>query len=220
LKPKVAKKASKAKNSHKKFEENKKIQNPECDGNIDSQTCWSKVIEIKNLRKKAAFEIKPSCYMKALDNGTIRIGEAHAENEEPDDDEQFVVLPLSFGKFAFKSGFNKYLGLNGTGDVVAIADAVGSFESWEPVIENGKTALCGPNNKFLIEINSHFKCSSAKASEDNFLNIKSSHIEIVSNTDEYAEVSENRNQSDDFEKQLIIYNREKTDCDHVDFAAM
>jgi len=53
------------------------------------------------------------------------------------------------GKISLKSGYDKYLRIDKSARLVGISDAVGAMEMFEPVFQDGKMALLGPNGRFL-----------------------------------------------------------------------
>ena len=58
-----------------------------------------------------------------------------------------TAVPAGDERIAFKSGYNKYLGVDGAGRVVGRADAIGPREMWQPVFqvrscEEGIVVLC------------------------------------------------------------------------------
>ncbi len=54
----------------------------------------------------------------------------------PDPEEVLLAVKVNDTKVAFKSGYNKYLKVDGRdGAVKGIADAVGAMEQWEPVFQ-------------------------------------------------------------------------------------
>ena len=55
----------------------------------------------------------------------------------------------TFFQVALKSGYNKYLKVEPDESVKGISDAVGTFEQFEPVFQDGKMALMGANNRFI-----------------------------------------------------------------------
>ena len=48
-----------------------------------------------------------------------------------------------------KSGYDKYLRLSKSGHLAGVSDAVGALEQFQPVWQDGRTALLAPNGKFL-----------------------------------------------------------------------
>ena len=56
--------------------------------------------------------------------------------EGPSPPEQFVVIPVSERKFALKSGYGKYLGIDNKDRLIGRADAMGPREQFEPVFQD------------------------------------------------------------------------------------
>ncbi|XP_050717192.1 protein FRG1-like [Eriocheir sinensis] len=88
-------------------------------------------------------------YVRALDNGLFTAGAPHDQGDGPSPEEVLTAVPAGEERIAFKSGYNKYLGVDGAGKVVGRADAIGPREMWLPVFQEGKTALLGANECFL-----------------------------------------------------------------------
>ncbi|OON17974.1 FRG1-like family protein, partial [Opisthorchis viverrini] len=92
-----------------------------------------------------------ACYLSSTDEGLFVVGAPRGSGEPPAPEEIFTAIKVSDTKVAFKSGYGKYLGVT-TGAsplLVAVADAIGPREQFEPVFQEGKTALLGVNNCFL-----------------------------------------------------------------------
>lgn len=53
----------------------------------------------------------------------------------PSPEEVLTAVPAGEERIAFKSGYNKYLGVDGAGRVVGRADAIGPREMWLPVFQ-------------------------------------------------------------------------------------
>ncbi|XP_068633826.1 protein FRG1 homolog isoform X2 [Battus philenor] len=81
--------------------------------------------------------------------GLFTIGAPHAEGEGPSPEEIFTAFPAGENKFALKSGYGKYLGVSKDGVVTGRSDAVGPMEQWEPVFQDGQTAILSSMNKFM-----------------------------------------------------------------------
>nr|CAH8822878.1 unnamed protein product [Trichobilharzia regenti] len=102
----------------------------------------------QNLSNK---EFPDACYLSATDEGLLVIGPPRKYGEPPAPEEIFTAMKVSETKVAFKSGYGKYLGVSTKSDALltATADAVGIFEQFEPVFQDGRSALLGANNCFL-----------------------------------------------------------------------
>ncbi|KAF5404081.1 FSHD region protein [Paragonimus heterotremus] len=92
-----------------------------------------------------------ACYLSATDEGLFTVGPPRGPGEPPAPEEIFTAIKLSDTKVAFKSGYGKYLGVSTDANalLVAIADAIGPREHFEPVFQDGNTALLGVHNCFL-----------------------------------------------------------------------
>ncbi|TGZ64937.1 hypothetical protein CRM22_006106 [Opisthorchis felineus] len=92
-----------------------------------------------------------ACYLSATDEGLFVVGAPRGSGEPPAPEEILTAIKVSDTKVAFKSGYGKYLGITTGANplLVAVADAIGPREQFEPVFQEGKTALLGVNNCFL-----------------------------------------------------------------------
>lgn len=59
-------------------------------------------------------------------------------------------MPAGEERIAFKSGYNKYLGVDGAGKVVGRADAIGPREMWLPVFQVRRG--CASGSEFVCFI--------------------------------------------------------------------
>ena len=87
-----------------------------------------------------------------------------------------MAIKIDESKVAFKSGYNKYLRVGSSnGAVLGISDAVGPMEQFEPVYQDGKLALLGPNNKFLTldEESETIECTQSKAGQGEMVQVRS-----------------------------------------------
>jgi protein FRG1 len=58
----------------------------------------------------------------------------------PDAIEILTAYKVTDSKFAIKSGYGKYLGVDDKGRVVGRADAISSREQWEPVFQDVRSS--------------------------------------------------------------------------------
>ncbi|CAH8491510.1 unnamed protein product [Schistosoma rodhaini] len=116
-------------------------------------------------------EFTGACYLSATDEGLVVIGPPRKYGEPPAPEEIFTAMQVSDTKVAFKSGYGRYLGVSTKSDAIlgATADAVGVFEQFEPIFQDGRSALLGANNCFLsadpITDDIVFKSQQAKTNE-------------------------------------------------------
>jgi len=96
-----------------------------------------------------AIQFPTGCYMKAMDNGKFVLGPPHGDGEPPAPEEILMALKCGEGKISLKSGYDKYLRLSKSGHLAGVSDAVGALEQFQPVWQDGRTALLAPNGKFL-----------------------------------------------------------------------
>lgn len=111
---------------------------------------WWAVSKVEEAAGSLAIELEPHAYALALDNGRFAIGPTHPPGEGPSPEEILVAVRLPDGRLGLKSGYGKFLGLDSSGDrLVGLADAMGPRELWQPVFQDGRTALLGANGCFL-----------------------------------------------------------------------
>lgn len=87
--------------------------------------------------------------MRSLDDGTFRLGERHAKGDGPSFDEEFSAFLVNETKIYLKSGFGKYLTVDGGNLIVGRSDAAGEREIFEPIWEDGRMAIQASNNCFM-----------------------------------------------------------------------
>ena len=87
--------------------------------------------------------------MRAMDNGKFVLGAPHGDGEPPSPEEVLMAMKTGEGKISLKSGYDKFLRLNKLGQLAGVSDAVGGLEQFEPIWEDGKSAVLGPNGRFM-----------------------------------------------------------------------
>ncbi|KRX36880.1 Protein FRG1 -like protein, partial [Trichinella murrelli] len=84
-----------------------------------------------------AIETSPFTYVMAMDNGKFTLGPPHKAGEQPSPEEILTLIrPPDADWFALKSGYGKYLSVDGKGFLVAMTDAASTRERWELVFED------------------------------------------------------------------------------------
>ncbi|CAH0682953.1 unnamed protein product [Spodoptera exigua] len=136
-------KAKKRKHKRKENSEDSKV-----DEDSMKHGGWWKVDKIEDITGSISIEFGNNSYVSALDNGLFTLGAPHGDGEGPSPEEIFTAFPAGENKFALKSGYGKYLGV-AKDTVVGRSDAVGAMEQWEPVWQDGKTAILSSLNKFM-----------------------------------------------------------------------
>lgn len=96
---------------------------------------WWKISNVTEITGTVAIEFGNLTYMKALDNGLFTLGAPHDEGDSPHPEEILTAFPINETKFALKSGYGKYIGVDKKGMVVGRSDAVGAMEQWEPIFQ-------------------------------------------------------------------------------------
>lgn len=115
----------------------------------DNHGGWWKATAHEQICGDVAIEFLPSCYAKALSNGKIVLGQPHAPGDGPDEEEIFTALGAGANQIALKSGFGRYLTINNKNRLMGLSEAIGQLETFSPVFEDGKLALCAHNNCFI-----------------------------------------------------------------------
>ena len=107
------------------------------------------------------------------------MGPKHDEGQGPDPEEILMAIKVNETKIALKSGYNKYMKVGSSnGQVLGISEAVGPMEQIEPIFQEGKLALLGPNNKFFSvdEEAETIECTKSKAGSGEMLKIRSNSL--------------------------------------------
>jgi len=112
-----------------------------------------------------AIETAPYTYLMALDNGRFIVGAPHQSGEGPYPEEIMTLIkPPDSNYITFKTGYGKYVGVDKSGSLNAVAEAISAKEKWEIIYEDEKTALLSSfNNCFLSFV----------TNEDGFVEAKS-----------------------------------------------
>lgn len=143
-------KPSKKKKKHKDKEKKKSNEEePLQDEDKVAHGGWRKANVICDINGSVCIEFGNRTYVKALDNGLFTLGAPHDEGDGPLPEEILTAVPVNDSRVAFKSGYDKYLGVSKDGLVIGRADAIGSLEQWEPVFQDGKLALLSSTNCFM-----------------------------------------------------------------------
>ncbi|XP_046985667.1 protein FRG1 homolog [Schistocerca americana] len=152
---KLVLKGEKRKKSHKK----KKTHEPTPEVNEETKKLndedtvqhggWWKAGSIYDVHGPVALEFGNQTYAKALDDGLFMLGAPHPEGEGPSPEEILSALIIDDTKIALKSGYGKYLTACKDGKVTGRSAACGPMEQWEPIFQDGKTALLGYSGCFM-----------------------------------------------------------------------
>lgn len=110
---------------------------------------WWKVTKYDHIKDDVAIEFLPGCYARALGNGKIVLGRPHPPGDGPEEEEIFTAICAGTNQIALKSGFGRYLGVDNKKRLMGLSEAVGELETFLPVFEDGKLALCAYNDCFL-----------------------------------------------------------------------
>ena len=56
--------------------------------------------------------------------------ERESIEDGPEPAELFLIVPAGTGLYAFKSGYQRYVGMNISGSLTGYAEAIGSLDQW------------------------------------------------------------------------------------------
>ncbi|XP_036371378.1 protein FRG1 homolog [Octopus sinensis] len=108
---------------------------------------WRLIKSLKEIKRafSVAIELKENQYMFSQDNGKIRLGRVHPPSEPfnfysiddpPDPEEIFTCIRIDH-KIAFKSGYEKYVGIDHKSkDIVGMSAMSTENEMFHPVFES------------------------------------------------------------------------------------
>lgn len=179
-------KPSKKKKKDKKKEKKSSSEEPKEDEDRIIHGGWGKVDNIRDITGSVAIEFGSKTYVTALDNGLFTLGMPHNDGDGPSPEEILTAIPVNDTKVAFKSGYDKYLGVSKDGMVIGRADAIGSLEQWEPVFQEGKLALLGCTNCFMSvrDSDDSIVVASRTAGPNEMLSVRSQKEKVLTNVPE------------------------------------
>ncbi|XP_039266974.2 protein FRG1-like [Styela clava] len=169
-------KEKKHKKHKKKKEDPEEIEKREQERrDVELHSGWWQIKTVEKVKGNVSIEFGKGAYVSAMDNGLFTLGPPHADGEGPSPTEQLTGIPLSDTKVAFKTGFDKYLGVEKNGKVVGISDAIGPKEQWEPIYQEGKVALLSSGNNCFMSYDEEgdIVASSRTAGKEEILQIRS-----------------------------------------------
>ncbi|KAM3956428.1 FSHD region gene 1 [Aphomia sociella] len=171
---KLVLKGDKPKTKKRKHKKTEKSEDSKVDLDCVNHGGWWKTAKIEDVSGSISIEFGNNAYISALDNGLFTIGAPHGDGEGPSPEEIFTAFPAGENKFALKSGYGKYLGVTKDGVVIGRSDAVGPMEQWEPVWQDGKTAILSSLNKFMaVNSEDSVVAQSTAAGEQEYCSIRS-----------------------------------------------
>ncbi|XP_056644143.1 protein FRG1 homolog [Diorhabda sublineata] len=161
----------------------KEQESPKIDLDSTQHGNWWCVKKKDDIVGPIAIEFGKHTYVRALDNGLFTLGAPHKNGEGPSPEEILTGVPIDDRKVALKSGYNKYLRVEKNGVVTGRSDAIGAMEQWEPIFEDGKTALLGYNDCFLgvSEKDDTIVAEVKKAGSEQFITIRSQTVKEEKN---------------------------------------
>ena len=163
------------KHKRKKEDPEEKARIEEEKRDVTSHGGWWNVMDIEKIKGNVCIEFGARAYISAMDNGMFTLGPPHDDGDGPSPTEQLTGIPVSDTKVAFKTGFDKYLGVDKNGKVTGISDAIGPKEQWEPIFQEGKTALLSTGNSCFMsyDMEGDIVAKSLTAGKDEMLKIRS-----------------------------------------------
>ncbi|KAI6241628.1 FRG1-like family protein [Aphelenchoides fujianensis] len=120
-------------------------------------------------------------YLAALDNGTFTLGSNHFNEPQPYPEEILSLIKTpDDAKFSIKTGFGRYVGVDMNGQLIATAEAIGPRERFEAIFQDGKCAIQAVSSGLFLtwapDEKGQVFVSSKKASEKEFINIRTSAV--------------------------------------------
>ncbi|XP_070554171.1 protein FRG1-like [Ptychodera flava] len=172
---------------HKRKRKREKGEKDVKDEDAELHGGWWTVDKIDEILGTVAIEMTPNAYVHALDNGLFTIGAPHKDPKDgPEPPEQLTAVQVSENRIALKSGYGKYLTVDSEGMVTGRSDAIGPREQWEPVFQEGKTALSCHNGCFLsYNDDTDIVAKSQKAGETEFIKIRSCAPRVKKQRDDF-----------------------------------
>lgn len=148
-KKKKHKKSKKREHSTERTEDEVKRAKREVAEDCKKHGGWWVTEKTHEISGPVALQFSNGCFMKAMDNGKFVLGAPHDEGDQPSPEEVLMAMKCGEGKFSLKSGFDRFLRLNKLGQLAGVSEAVGGLEQFEPIWEDGKCAIVGPNGRFM-----------------------------------------------------------------------
>ncbi|PAV86448.1 hypothetical protein WR25_18658 [Diploscapter pachys] len=171
-----------------KAKKSKANKEKEVDQDMIDHGGWRKVKNDFDLKGGTQIAIESASgnrtYLMALDNGTFTVGPPHDKGDPPSPEEIFALVKTpDEQKISFKTGYGKYVGVDSDGKLIATAEAIGSRERFQPVFEEGKTALQAIHNPLFLSFESdregHVFVASRTAKENEMINIRTDAEEVA-----------------------------------------
>lgn len=136
---------------------------------------WWKCADVSDLREICVieFEAHEFCYVHCLDDGSFTLGLRTPEGN-PLPQEQFTPVPVGENRFAFKTGFGRYLTVEKDGILRGTSEAYGPNETFEPVWQGKKCALqaVGVNMFLKMDEKEQLVAIDKTASDEHMLSIR------------------------------------------------
>ncbi|KAF2351125.1 Protein FRG1 [Trinorchestia longiramus] len=164
---------------------------------------WWKTSATHEIKGNIAIQVgNGPVYVRAMDNGLFALGPPHDEGDGPSPEEVLTSLPTGDShKVAFKSGYGKFVGIDGKGKLVGRTEAMGPREMFTPVYENGETALLCANDCFMgVDDEDNIIAASSAVGATEKVTIRSN---TVRGKDKKNEIPEEQGTLKDIEKNYV-----------------
>jgi protein FRG1 len=133
---KEKKKAKKREKERDEAKDERKRRKTEDQADRTQHGGWWRTTSFRHITGPVALQLRPSSYVRTLDDGGFTLGAPHGDGDGPDPEEVLLAVRVNDTKVAFKSGYEKYLRVDGrTGALMGVSDAVGPMEQFEPIFQ-------------------------------------------------------------------------------------
>ncbi|XP_003740289.1 protein FRG1 homolog [Galendromus occidentalis] len=152
---------------HKKKKKEKKRSHSSDEGE-SSAAGWRKATSVGQLKGTIAVRWSDGRFIGAKDNGSLELWVSEdAPNPEPA--QMFTVIRPNETQIALKTGYGKFISVDNIQcKLEALTEAIGPLEHFEPVFQEGKTAmLSGAKNNFVTACRGELFASAPSVKGDN-----------------------------------------------------
>lgn len=102
---------------------------------------WKIAHDILDLRGCVAIRWSDGRFVGARNSGAVELWTSE-DDPAPEPAQMFTLLRASDNQLAIKTGYGKFISPEGVDcKLRAVTEAVGLLEQWQPVFQDGKTAL-------------------------------------------------------------------------------
>uniref|UniRef100_A0A7E4V2U9 FRG1-like family protein n=1 Tax=Panagrellus redivivus TaxID=6233 RepID=A0A7E4V2U9_PANRE len=168
------------------FKADKKKSKPKTNVVVDHDKVdhggWRRITDEFDLRGGTEVSIETGDskkrYISALDTGKFTVGAPHTKpGEKPAPEEIFALIKTPDDtKFSLKTGYGKYVGVDASGYLVAVADAIGPRERFEAVFQDGLSAIQSVSSGLFLSMKTNdedlIMVCSKTVKEDEIINLR------------------------------------------------